>query len=65
VLPARLLVIASPERLVDGPWLRPAALLARPASALINVDFPTLERPRRQTSGMRVFMGMSRKRGAA
>jgi hypothetical protein len=76
VQPALELVIASP--LLDGfpaadfflaeltldPWERPAEEEAMPARALMRVDFPTLERPRRQISGQRRLRGRLRKRGA-
>jgi hypothetical protein len=35
-----------------------------PASALISVDLPTLERPRRQISGVWLLEGIWRKREA-
>lgn len=60
--------LTGPEaRLADDtldPWDRPAEEDGMPARALMRVDLPTLERPRRQISGQRRLRGRLRKRGA-
>lgn len=63
VQPARELVMATPALLASCPCALPASLPLIPASALIKVDLPTLERPRRQTSGIKELKGRLRKRG--